>query len=251
MKPIFCLTLILLASCGAEQAAPKAALGTDPATQDGSDGQSCTVEDDPAGAVVVCGDERQVLKDGAVGAAGPKGEAGKQGGQGVAGPKGEDGQDGSQGVQGANGVAGQDGDDAVQVWVEAGSGEWIGELLEMGSTEVTVARDGMRFTLTWATGRLTAPYNIYFAGAACSGEARVNAAGSAYYLRNVFRDPFDQALVYQAADPIDQTAWAYVSVMPSAGGPCVTAANNLTASRAVSHVVLPVAYPVVGAVVAN
>lgn len=245
------ILILALIGCGAEQAAPKAALGSDPtapAAQDGEDGQGCSVEDDPAGAAVVCGKERQVLKDGAQGQAGADGSAGIQGEKGDAGEQGAAGADGADGAQGA---AGADGSAANRVWVEAGSGEWIGELLEMASTEVTVVRDAQRFTLSWASGYLTAPYNIYFAGAACSGEARMNASGSSYYLRNVFRDPAAQALVYEAQGEIDQAAWAYVSVMPAAGGPCVAASNSLAASRQIAHTTLPFAYPVSQAVIGN
>lgn len=72
----------------------------------GSDGTSCVGESVPEGVLVICGNQKFLVKHGDVG---PKGETGSQGPQGEKGPKGDIGFEGMPGSKGEKGDTGQQG----------------------------------------------------------------------------------------------------------------------------------------------
>jgi len=72
----------------------------------GEPGASCTVQPDPAGALVTCGDQSVVVPSGSEGPAGPAGERGERGETGSVGPAGPVGATGAQGVPGERGATG-------------------------------------------------------------------------------------------------------------------------------------------------
>lgn len=72
----------------------------------GSDGTSCVGESVPEGVLVICGNQKFLVKHGDVGPAGAKGEKDEVGSQG---PKGDQGSQGIQGVAGKDGAPGLDG----------------------------------------------------------------------------------------------------------------------------------------------
>ena len=79
-------------------------------------GTSCTVSQEPAGALITCSDGTSTLVpngspgESIVGPTGPQGEVGLAG-QSITGPAGADGADGQDGADGTNGADGQDGSD--------------------------------------------------------------------------------------------------------------------------------------------